>query len=90
MRRRRLRQEPARCVCMGGAHRAKEHSKPGATAAEHTNPRCVHDELQHTTRRKRNTATVQSIRRPYEFHVGPLREVVIRNPDGPRQRLRMQ
>lgn len=67
MRRNVPRPQPARCSCMGGGNRAKEHSKPGATAAEHGNVfahagACVHSELSNTTRPMPKARTVTRLK----------------------------
>jgi hypothetical protein len=42
--------EPVRCVCEPGSEAHPAHGKPGAKAADHTDPRCRHSTLRDTTR----------------------------------------
>lgn len=53
--------EPVRCECEGGAHRAKEHAKPGSKAPIHFG-HCPHSEMKHTTRPLPKPRTVPRIR----------------------------
>lgn len=58
---RRYRDQPARCTCQPGADAAKEHVRPGKTTADHFNAKCIHSELELTTRplpRKRKVARI--------------------------------
>lgn len=69
MKRRTHREQSARCKCMGGPDRAKEHAKPGVSVAEHGNVwthtgACIHSELSNTTKAERKQPTVQRLRIP--------------------------
>jgi hypothetical protein len=54
--------QPSRCVCEPGPNAAKEHAKPGKKVADHLNPKCVHSELRHTTRKAPKVKTVKRLR----------------------------